>query len=290
MENSTIPSKLWSLFNLISNEFMNIMITFSDGVTGHLHDSATGFMLAFWFFIFAIVMITRRIVHNGPCFTTSMLLVGSCFGVYRNGFMFLIDYGFTRGYFHRTTILASVPIIDHTFQLLTLLSFCYIILYKSEVSERLIKYFYLIFAIPFIIYVILGRYWSAALTYYSASLDERICYCTGEEISHGISLALLIPTLIIAIKHRSKINATLLYYIVFTIAGQIYPLIDTITMKAYCDILIPFHNSYYLWAIPFIVYYVQLIPVHENCLVYQKIALGGKTDEFATYERRQVFH
>lgn len=239
----------------LCNEVFNIMVSFSDGITGYDHDNAIRYLLAFWFFFFSSLMLGRRIINNGPNFPTSLFLIGCIFGLCRNGFMFILDYGTYRGIFAFPSVLSDTLPIDHTFQMLSLLSMNYAILFLAKPPTTYIKYYHFSYVLPFIIYLII------AVVGKDFFENSPGCFCYGDFIYHSIMLVMCVTASIPAYINRKLIPASLMGFLLFIITSQIYSLINVFTKMHYANILVPYQNAYLMWATPFILYYVQSIPL-----------------------------
>jgi len=235
--------------DFIGREILSIMVSFSDGLSGNLHNNAIGFLLAMWFFTYALITLSKRIILNGPCCSSTLFLMGCCFGLCRNGYMFIMDYGFYRRYIDSEEVFLSVPMMDYALQILTVLCICYAILFISKTRIWFIKYFYLFFLLPFIIYY----------TVEFLNLNSCVNFL-DEKIYHFVLLLMTGITFAICIIKRNLISLSLACWVLFMLLGQIYALLDVYTKKIYTDILNPYHNSFYLWSVPFIMYYIQSIP------------------------------
>jgi hypothetical protein len=242
----------------ISTEIFNIMVSFSDGVSNHQHDNAIGALLALWFFLFATVLCVKRLINNGPTFNLTLILISCIFGICRNGFLFIIDYGYFRGFFPHPGVYNSIPLIDHTFQLLGLLAMNYAIIYLSAPPRWCIKYYHFSFIVPFFLYVliqVLQRFGNLNLIEYS--------FFIGDIVYHGTMIFMTLSVLALILYRHKSVATSLLCYIMFILTSNAYTFSNSITKSVYSDILIPYHNAYYLWAIPFIIYYIQSIPIQN---------------------------
>ena len=231
------------------------MISFSDGIAGHTHDSPIRYLLAFWFYIFCTLMISRRMINNGPVFETALLLIGSIIGSVREGFMFILDYGYHRNLISPTVTLDNVPLLDHTFQMLSLLSFYYAILYLARPPKQYIKYYHFSYVIPFIIY--------CGVTFFNFNALKNNSYYHAVNLSHLLMMFMSISVFIFVYKAKKYLPVAIMGFLVFTFASQVYGALNLLTDLKYNDIFMPYHNAYYLWSIPFIMYYIQSIPIRR---------------------------
>jgi hypothetical protein len=242
-----------TVLDVVCGELFNIMVSFSDGVASHTHDNAIRYLLTFWFFSASSVLLIKRIINNGPSFETSLFLIGSLFGIFRNGFMFILDYGYYRGLFPYPQLMETTPLVDHTFQMLSLLGINYAILHLARVKKFLIQYYHFSFILPFIIYCVLA--WMKPTGFTETSFNY------GELMYHGILFTMSISVLLCLFVRKKSTSISLVCFILFMLTSQVYAIANGLTNYIYSDILTPYHNAYYLWSIPFIIYFIQTIPI-----------------------------
>lgn len=244
-------------------EFYHIMSQFADGA-GNPDDNAVRFLLGAWFFVFILIMLSKRLIYNGFNASHAFLLVGCTFGLIRNASMFVLEYGFYRQFFHNYQIYNSFPMLDHTLQMLTILSINLSIIYSCRIKSIFVKYYYIIFIIPFACYIYYAEKW-LTFSHDTNQPNDIFDLFTGDKIYHYMYLLFLVSTFITVLYRRKFIHISMAAFLLFNIMDNIYKLISIHSGLLYrfaCD---PFSHSYYLWAIPFIIYYVQLIPTKEFC-------------------------
>lgn len=264
-------------FLQLSTEVLNIIIVFSDGIGNRTQSSIVQHLLGVWFACFAILLVTKRIVQNGPNFSTSFLLIGLTFSSIRDTVLFMLDHGITHNYISSTpTLLATIPIIDHTFQLLYVMSMSYAILYLCQVKENVLKWYCTIFIVPFILYYFVCNHWLTPTIHIE---NEPVFYYLGEKLYHWFGIGILVYTLYNIFKAKKIIGGSILAFVMFMLTSYGYALVDAYTKRAFTNVCIPLHNCFFLWSIPCIIYYIQTIPVHRQCLVYKCVNRENPDDK-----------
>lgn len=250
-------------WNTVSVEVFHIMSQFADG-SGNPDDNAVRFLLAAWFFAFALIILSKRLIHNGFNLSHAFLLVGCTFGLIRNSVMFMLEYGFYRDFFHNIQIYNTFPMLDHTFQMLTILSINLSIIYSCRLKPIFVKYYYIVYTIPFAMYIYYADKW-AEFSKNSHNTGFTFGLFEGDRVYHYLFLFFIITTFMAVLYKWKMVHISMVGFLIFSIAENVYRLISLnskLELRYICD---PLSHSFYLWAIPFLIYYIQLIPTDEYC-------------------------
>lgn len=230
----------------ICRELFIVMTSFSDGLSTYSTDTSicVRYSLSLWMFMLCVILLTKRIMEANITFESTLLLIGSTFGVANNFFMLIFDYGTRRNLIPYHNLLAEVPILDNVFQILMLLSINYAILVISKCPKKYYSNYHFSYILPFILYLVMLLFGTGK---YGIHIDYMFMLVTT---------TLIISVLYFAIREYRNVKISLIGFLLFMLVSQLYGITNYLTGGEYSDILVPYHNAYELWSAQFILYYI----------------------------------